>query len=184
MPRDNLRHPLFEGSRSGLIPDVYERLRAAAKFHFERQRPGQTLQATALVHEAFLKLAASSDGVKWESRAHFLALASRVMRQILIDIARAKSTQKRGGSWARVSLEDAEHAASEQSIDLLALAESLDELERLSPVQARIVEMHFLGGMTFEEIAEELKMPLREARNEWYMARAWLHSRLAEGDRP
>ena len=184
MPRDDARRDLFDECDSGLIPDVYERLRAAARFHFERQRPGQTLQPTALVHEAFIKLAASHDGASWENRTHFLALASRVMRQILIDIARAKNAQKRGGEWTRVSLQDSDKPDGEVAIDLLALGEALEELEKLSETQARIVEMHFLGGMTFEEIAETLELPLRDARKEWYMARAWLHKRIGEGERP
>lgn len=168
--------PSHRGAASEDIPAVYERLRAAARQWFHRQPQGATLQPTALVHEAFVKIA-MSDGATWESRAHFLALASRAMRQILIDAARSRASQRRGGDWTRITLNDAERGV-ERTIDLIALNEALEELGELSERQARIVEMHFLGGMTFQEIAGVLEIPIREARREWYMARAFLRRRL------
>jgi RNA polymerase sigma-70 factor, ECF subfamily len=166
-------------AESDLIPLIYNQLRAIARNQMVRERPDHTLQATVLVHEAFLQLVGSD--IDWRNRAHFFALASRVMRRILVDHARAAHAQKRPTARQRVELESALVFAETQHADFLALDEALDRLAGLDPRQSRVVEMRFFGGLSFEEIAEVLGISDRTAKREWIMARAWLYRELSKG---
>jgi RNA polymerase sigma-70 factor, ECF subfamily len=164
-------------AESDLIPLIYDQLRAIARNQMGRERPDHTLQPTILVHEAFLQLVGNSQ-IDWCNRAHFFALASRVMRRILVDHARAARAQKRPGGRQKVELESALVFVEAQHADFLALHEALEKLEGLDPRQSRVVEMHFFGGLSFEEIAEVLGISDRTAKRDWTMARAWLYREL------
>lgn len=160
-----------------LVPVVYEELRRLAKAHMRRERVEHTLQATALANEAYLRLSAERpDG--WTSRAQFLGLAARSIRQILIHHARGRNAAKRGGGLARLPLEEARLALGGLDPDLLDLDEALDELGGLDARKAQVVEMRFFGGMTNPEIAEALGLGLTTVEDDWYAARAWLGRRL------
>ena len=160
-----------------LLPVVYEELRRLAVAYLRRERPGQTLQPTALVHEAYLRLLKDRPD-RWQNRAHFCAIAAHSMRQILIERARARGAQKRGGAQPRVTLDEAIVAGAERSIDLLALDEALDRLEQLDPDQARLVELRFFGGLTVEETAEAMDISPATVKRHWAVARAWLAREL------
>ncbi len=155
---------------------LYEELRNLAGRALGRQQARHTLQPTALVHEAYLKLADAPQVPR--ERSHFLALAAKVMRQVLIDHARSKSAQKRGGDWQRITLREGTGASSEPEVDLLALDEALDELSRLNERKARLVELRFFAGLTETEAAESLGISRTEASREWRLAKAWLSHRL------
>jgi RNA polymerase sigma factor (TIGR02999 family) len=159
-----------------LMPLVYNELRELAEHHLKQERPGHTLQATALVHEAYLRLV-KQDAVQWRSRAHFFAIASQAIRRILVDHARARRRAKRGGD-RRVDLDVAIVPAGEDCPDLLALDEALTELAGLHERQARIVELHFFGGFTIDDVARYLGVSERTVYGDWSMARAWLHRQL------
>jgi RNA polymerase sigma factor (TIGR02999 family) len=164
---------------SELLPLVYQELRAIAGQYFRGQPADHTLQPTALVHEAFLKLVDHSD-IAWQSRAHFLAVAAKAMRQILVDHARARATAKRGGDRILLTLDEAVVGAVETpEIDLLALNEFLTKLAELDDRQGRIVEMRFFGGMRVKEIAEVLGVTKTTVDNLWRAARAWLNVQLS-----
>jgi RNA polymerase sigma factor (TIGR02999 family) len=155
---------------------VYHELRRLAGAYMRRERPGQTLQATALVHEAYLRLADA--GIHWKDRNHFIGVAARSMRQILVDRARARGAQKRWGGMDRVSLTDAlARAANEDSV-LPALDEALTRLEQIDPEQARIVELRYFVGLTNEEAAEALQISVATLKRRWSLARAWLFREL------
>lgn len=162
-----------------LIPLIYKELHAIAARHMRRERQDHTLQATVLVHEAFLQLA-GTDKIDWQNRAHFFALASRAMRRLLIDHARSAKAEKRPGGHQQVDLDDALHMPA-ASIDLLALNEALERLATFDPRQSSIVEMRFFAGLSFEEIAEVLQISERTAKRDWTMARAWLLAELTRG---
>jgi RNA polymerase sigma-70 factor (ECF subfamily) len=162
-----------------LMPLVYEELRRLARSYLNRQRPGHTLQTTALVNEAYLRLI-NANQVRWQDRAHFFAVSAQMMRRILVDFARSKRNLKRGGGAQRVSLEDAMAIAPEQSADLLALDEALRELAALNPRQSQIVELRYFGGLSEEEAAEVLKISPRTVRRDWSLARAWLFRALSQ----
>lgn len=159
-----------------LMPLVYDKLRSLARSFFAVQRPDHTLEPTALVHEAFLKLVDQKD-IEWQSRAHFFAVAAKAMRQILINHAEAKAAQKRGGGWQRIALDGA--VAEEKAIDLLALNDALGRLELLDERHAKIVELRFFGGLTVEETAEVLRVAPRTVELDWRMAKRWLLQELA-----
>jgi RNA polymerase sigma factor (TIGR02999 family) len=165
---------------SELLPVIYDQLRKIAGSYLRGQQ-GHTLQTTAVVHEAFLRLA-RKDGAAFQDRNHFLAVASIAMRQVLIDHARRKTTQKRGGGQRAITLDgpvqlgDAEGAA----VDMLALDAALNRLADLAPRQARVVELMFFGGLTAEEAAQALGVSLRLVEKEWRRARAWLQQELEE----
>jgi RNA polymerase sigma factor (TIGR02999 family) len=163
-----------------LLPVVYEELRRLAAAYLRRERPGQTLQPTALVHEAYLRLMKDRPG-RWQNRAHFCAIAAHSMRQILIERARARGAQKRGGARQRVTLDDALVAGGERSIDLVALDQALDRLAALDPDQARLVELRFFGGLTVEETAEAMDISPATVKRHWTVACAWL-ARELEGN--
>jgi RNA polymerase sigma-70 factor (ECF subfamily) len=167
-------------SVDSLLPIVYQELRRLAAHYLRRERPGQTLQPTALVNEAYLRLLKDRPD-RWQNRAHFCAIAAHSMRQILIERARARGAQKRGGVRAQVTLDEALVAEGERSIDLLALDQALERLAAMDPEQARLVELRFFGGLTIEETAEALEMSPATVKRHWTVARAWL-ARELEGN--
>jgi len=169
--------PQNPAAAAQLFPIVYEELRRLAHSYFRRQDPQQTLQPTALVHEAFLRLAAQTS-VSWQGRAHFLAVAAQAMRQILIDHARARGRQKRGGQMCRVTTDPAVTPVSDAAPELLDLDEALQRLAVLDERQAKIVELRFFGGLTVDEVAHVLDWSKSTVESEWRMARAWLHREL------
>ncbi len=162
-----------------LMPVVYNELRRLAAAYIRRERPGQTLQATALVHEAFLRLADA--GSPWTDRRHFLGIAARSMRQILVERARARGAQKRWGGMDRVSLSAALVRAEPTDAMLPALDEALDRLEQIDPEQARIVELRYFVGLSVEETADALGMSPATLKRRWALARAWLFREMAGG---
>ena len=156
-----------------LLPLVHDELRRLARAHMRRERPGQTIQATALVNEAYLRLIEVKQ-VRWQDRAHFLAMASRVMRRILVDAARAKGYQKRGGGAAKVTLDEALVVSPEPGQDLVALDDALKALEAFDPRKSQVVEMRFFGGLSVEETAEALHVSVDTVMRDWKLAKAWL----------
>ncbi len=159
-----------------LFPLVYDQLRGLASRYFRDQAAGHTLQPTALVHEAYMKLVGPTD-IQWESRRQFLALASKAMRSILVDHARRKNRAKRGGGWQRVSIDVAEAfrpAGAVGVLDMLALDEALNKLAELDKRQEQLVELRFFGGLKAEQAADVLGISTTTATDEWRVARAWL----------
>lgn len=176
-----LLHDLAEGEEDAfdrLVPIVYERLRGIARRQMAGEDTGHTLTATALVHEAYADLV-GLERIDWQDRAHFFAVASRLMRRILIDHAVARKAQKRGGDRSRVPLEEALLVAEERPDDLLALDEALQALERLDERQCRVVECRFFAGMTIEATAEALGVSAATVSRDWTSARAWLNRQLS-----
>jgi len=160
-----------------LIPLVYGELRRMAAGYMRRERTGHTLQATALVHEAYLKLL-GQHSVDWQNRAHFFGIAAQVMRRILIDHARSHVRDKRGGGREAVPLDEALVFCPERSADFLALDSALERLAEVDPRQARIVELRFFGGLTVEETAEVVGISPKTVKRDWSVAKAWLHGEL------
>jgi RNA polymerase sigma factor (TIGR02999 family) len=158
---------------------VYNELRRLAGSYMRRERPDHTLQATALVHEAYMKLV-EQQSVNWQSRAHFFGVAAQLMRRILIDHARGHLRQKRGGEFKKVSLNDAFIFSPEQSAELLAVDESLQRLAKLDERQARVVELRFFGGLSVEEAAAILNISAKTVKRDWSVAKAWLYADLKE----
>ena len=155
-----------------LIPLVYQELRRIAQYHLRQERPDHTLQSTALVHEAYLRLVKQAPA-EVENRAHFLAVASRLMRQILVDHARGHRAAKRGGGL-KLELQDAMAQQNVENVDLIALDNALNELARMDPQQSQIVEMRFFGGLSIEDTAEVIGVSRTTVKREWATARAWL----------
>jgi RNA polymerase sigma factor (TIGR02999 family) len=175
-----LLQQMRQGNREAeeaLIPLVYRELRRIAGWHLKQEAAGHTLQPTALVHEAYLKLA-RTDGIDWQGRSHFLAVSARLMRQILVDHARNQKAQKRGDGQRMLDIEDLAVAAPGKSPDILALDEALERLSKLDERQGRIVELRFFSGMTEEETGEVLGVSARTVKREWRMAKAWLYKEL------
>jgi len=171
------------GDRSALdklFPLVHSELRKIARRQMSQERGGHTLQATALVNEAYLKLA-GQDGFEWHNRAHFFAVCAQVMRHILIDHARAHARDKRGGGAIQVSLNDAIIKVEEKAHELVALDEALRKLEEVDPQKGRIVELRYFGGLNIEQTAELLRISPRTVRREWQRAKAWLYRMITEG---
>lgn len=164
---------------ASLLPVVYDELRGLAGDFFRVQRAGHTLQPTALVHEAFVKLVGARE-LAWENRAHFFALAARAMRQVLMDHARRRGAEKRGGDQAQVTLSGIDVADQKDDFDLAALDKVLATLAELDERQYKVVELRFLGGLTNEEAASVLGVSVSTVEREWRMARAWLRRELAE----
>jgi RNA polymerase sigma-70 factor (ECF subfamily) len=162
-----------------LVPLVYGELRRIAHRYISRDRRGYTLQTTALVHEAYLRLI-DANNVSWQNRAHFLAVAAQAMRRILIDVARTRRSLKRGAQTRRVTLDEALVATPERGTDLLALDEALSRLAMLNPRQSQVVELRYFGGLTEEEVSGVLKVSERTVRSDWSLARAWLYRELSE----
>lgn len=164
---------------SSLMPEAYEELRRLARRYMARERKGQTLQATALVNEAYLRLMKEKSPV-WRNRAHFCAIAANAMREILVEKARARAAKKRGGSRARVSFREDVASEKEQSIDLLTLHEAMENLEKQDRKLARIVELRFFGGLTVEETADVMNVSPVTVKRGWSMARAWLKREMEQ----
>jgi RNA polymerase sigma factor (TIGR02999 family) len=162
-----------------LLPLVYDELHILAQVLFRNQRADQTLQPTALVHEAYLKLI-DQDAVAFDGRAHFFRVAARAMRQILIDHARARNAAKRGGGWERVTIE--QPGAAALPLDVLALDEAVTQLSQVDQRQADVVEMRFFAGLTIEETAQALGVSERTIDLDWKMAKAWLSRALSSGE--
>lgn len=161
-----------------LLPRIYDELRRIARQRLRRERPGHTLAATELVHEAFLKLM-PVERVDWRSRAHFFAIASRAMRNVLVDHAVRRSAAKRGAGSPVLSIAETDAATEQPLEDLVALGEALGRLERLDARQAQVVECRFFGGLSLDETAEALNMSAATVSRDWTFARAWLHNELA-----
>lgn len=161
-----------------LIPLVYDQLRRIAHRYVQRERDGHTLQTSALVNEAYLRLA--DQNVVWQNRSHFFAVTARVMRHILIDHARRRRYTKHGGEARQVSIEEVAAMSLERAAELIALEEALDELAKLDERKSRVVELRYFGGLSLEETAEVLKISLMTVRRDWRAAKAWLYRRLKE----
>jgi len=162
---------------SKLIPLVYAELRRLAGGYMRRERSDHTLQPTALVHEAYLKLV-EQRSVDWQSRAHFFGIAAQVMRRILVDHARGYLRDKRGGGQKPVPIDEALVFAPEQSLELIKIDEALERLTQLDPRQGKIVELRFFGGLTVEQTADLLNISPKTVKRDWSMAKAWLHGEL------
>jgi RNA polymerase sigma factor (TIGR02999 family) len=164
-----------------LLPLVYGELRRLAAQLMAREAPGQTLQPTALVHEAWLRLAQQAGGQGWEHRGHFFAAAAEAMRRILVENARRKSRRKRGGGWERIELDDIELAVDADPAALLSIDESLAKLGQEHPEEAQLVKLRFFGGLTLPEASRALGISQTTAKRHWTFARAWLYGELAGG---
>jgi RNA polymerase sigma factor (TIGR02999 family) len=161
-----------------LAPLVYNELHRLARRYMGRERPGHTLQTSALVNEAYIRLI-DWKNIQWQNRAHFFAVSAQLMRRILVDFARSRNYVKRGGAARTVSLEEASVVSREKSTDLVALDDALDSLARLNERQSRVVELRFFGGLELEEIAEVMQVSVGTVRRDWSLARAWLHRELS-----
>jgi len=162
-----------------IIPSVYDELRRLARRYLRRERPDHTLQATALVHEAYLNLVDQTQ-VQWNSRTHFFGIAAHLMRQILVKHAERRRAAKRDGG-TRLTLDEAAGLVPEPAVELTALDEALNDLAKIDPRQSRIVELRFFGGLTEEEIAEVIGVSAATVKREWRAAKAWLHHQLRRG---
>lgn len=160
-----------------LIPIVYGELRRLAAYYMRGERPDHTLQATALVHEAFLRLTEQSE-VNWQGKAHFFGVAAQVMRRILIDHARARVRMKRGSGGQKLTLDEGLVLTEARSAELVAVDSALDRLAKLDPRQARIVELRFFGGLSVEETAKVVGISEKTVKRDWSVARAWLYQEL------
>ncbi len=171
-----------EGDRDALdalLPLVYDELHRQAARYLRRERDDHTLQTTALIHEAYVKLI-DQRNVQWQNRAHFFGIAANAMRRILVDHARTRKREKRGGSGVKLQLDEAINVSTgERDIDLVALDEALDRLAAMDDRQARIVELRYFSGMTEDETAEVLGISPATVRRDWHMAKAWLHRQLS-----
>jgi len=164
-----------------LMPLIYNEVRQLAARALRHERPAHTLQATALVHEAYLRLVDQSQ-VQWQNRAHFFGIAAQMMRRILVDHARRQHAAKRGGQQRRLSLDEAVEASAERTADVLELDEALTSLAKLDARHSRIVELRVFGGLTIDEVAEVLHLSPATVKREWSLARAWLYRALCPGE--
>ena len=170
-----LLHALRQGDRGAgdkLFPLVYSELHRLARAYMRRERPNHTLQPTALINEAYMRLAQAS--VDWQNRAHFIGVAATAMRRILVDHARAHMAAVRGGEFQQVEWTEALGLPAERSEELIALDEALHQLEKLDARQAKLIELRYIGGLSFEEAADVLEISPRTAKRDWAMARLWL----------
>jgi len=172
-----------EGALPRLMPVVYDELRRLAASYMRRERPDHTLQATALLNEAYLRLI-DQTRVAWQGRAHFFGIAARMMRRILMDHARQHRAVKRGSGGRKLPLEDALEEPVRQNVDLLALDEALTRLEDLDPRQGRVVELRFFAGLEVNEVAEVLAISPATVKRDWAVARAWLHREISQPSAP
>jgi RNA polymerase sigma factor (TIGR02999 family) len=161
-----------------LVPLVYDELRRVARRHLRGERPGHALQATALVHEVYLRLV-DVDRITLKSRTHFFAVAARLMRQVVVDHARRQRADKRGGGVTMMSLDDVSPVAQPSTVDVLALDEALDALSSIDARQCHVVELRFFAGLNIDEAAEALEISPATVEREWALAKAWLHRRLS-----
>ena len=166
-----------------LVPVVYKELRRLAHYHLAHEADGHTLQSTALVHEVYLRLCAQ-DEPQWENRAHFFAVAARMMRRILVDQARRRLAGKRGGKAPRVNLDEVPDLSSSRAGELIALDEGMTELAKIDSRKVQVIELRFFGGLSVEEIAEVLKISPPTVRRDWKLARAWLLAGLGGKAQP
>jgi len=165
-----------------LTPIIYEELRRLAQSYMRQERTGHTLQSTAVVHEAFIRLI--DQNVEWKSRAHFFAIAAKMMRRILVDHARARSTSKRGAGMPRVAMDVQTVESQERSVDLMALDEALQHLAKIDPQRGRIVELKYFGGLSNEESANVLGISPATVQRQWSGAKAWLYRELSSRESP
>lgn len=163
-----------ETARDELVPLVYDELHRIARRHMARERDGHSLQATVLVNEVYLRLV-DQQKVDWQNRAHFFALASRMMRRILVDYARSRNYAKRGGSAIRVEFDEAKAVSRQKPLDVVALDDALNDLDTFDPRKRQVVELRYFGGMSIEEIAEVLKVSPMTVRRDWSTAKSWLY---------
>lgn len=163
---------------SRLLPIVYRELRRLAAHYMRGEKPGQTIQPTELVHEAYLRLV-GQERIEWQGRSHFLAMAATSMRRILVDRARKKLADKHGGGLEKIQVDEALVFSPQKSKDIVALDDALKLLEGISPRQARVVELRFFAGLEMEEIAKIEGVSLRTAKQDWSLARAWLHREIS-----
>ncbi|MBL8189955.1 MAG: sigma-70 family RNA polymerase sigma factor [Acidobacteria bacterium] len=170
-----------QSALDSLLPLIYNELRRVADSYLRRDRPGHTLQATALVNEAFLRLI-DQDQINWQNRAHFFGAAANLMRQILIQHARANHAAKRGGERQKLYLDEAGDVSQSSDLDLVALDEALRDLEAVAPRQCRIVELRYFGGLSIEETGELLSISPSTVKREWTMAKAWLRREISHRD--
>ena len=185
--QDNLPSPVTEllvRWRSGdgdalqsLMPLVYEELRRLAHNYLRRERSDHTLQSTALVHEAYLRLVGSAPA-QWQDRAHFFGIAAHLMRQILTEYARGRNTAKRGGGVCKLTLDDAEQRPERLDVDMVALDDALNALAKIDPQQCRVVELRFFAGLSIEDTAEALGLSASTIKRDWNTARVWLYREL------
>ena len=161
-----------------MMPAIYDELRRQAARYLRREQPGHTLQTTALIHEAYVRLV-DQHNVQWQNRAHFFGIAAQMMRRILVDHARTKKRAKRGGSDIKVSLDDATVAVPGQNVDVVEIDEALSRLAKIDEQQSRVVELRFFSGLTVEETAEVMGISPATVKRDWSMAKAWLHRELS-----
>jgi RNA polymerase sigma-70 factor, ECF subfamily len=169
-------------ARESLVPLVYDELRRLARYYLAGQRSDHTLQSTAIVHEAYLRLA-GRDNVHWENRSHFFAVAAQLMRRILVDHARKRNAAKRGGSNLTLLVDEAVESSSQRELDLVALDDALKALATLDERQSRIVELRFFGGLSIEDTARMLEISPATVKREWSTARAWLYEEISGRNR-
>jgi len=160
-----------------LVPLVYDELKRIAQRYLRNERPGHTLQSTALVHEAYVRLT-NQELPQWQNRAHFFAVAAQLMRQILVDHARAHRADKRGGGACKLTLDEAEQNPQPVDVDVIALDDALKTLTEMDPQQGKVVELKFFGGLSIEDTAEVLGVSPSTVKRDWITARAWLHREL------
>ncbi|MEK6300086.1 MAG: sigma-70 family RNA polymerase sigma factor [Acidobacteriota bacterium] len=163
-----------------LVPVVYQELRRLARYYMSRERPGHTLQTSALVNEAYMRLVDYRD-MRWQNRAHFFAVAAQAMRRILVDHARKRDFAKRGGGAVKVSFDETAIVSRKQDANLIALDDALTTLEAFDPRKSRIVELRYIGGLNIEETAEVLDISPATVQREWRAAKAWLYRAIKEG---
>jgi len=163
-----------------LLPLIYNELRQLAAQRLTHEKPGQSLDATALVHEAYLRLVSGDEPQQWNSRGHFFAAAAEAMRRILVEQARRRQTRKRGGQSSREELDESVIAAPEPDVDVLALHDALDLFATVDPVAANLVKLRFFAGLNMSEAAEALGMSVRSAERAWVYARSWLHRKMGQ----
>jgi RNA polymerase sigma factor (TIGR02999 family) len=164
-----------------LLPLVYDELRKLAAARLAHEKPGQTLEATALVHEAYLRLVSGDRQTAWNNRGHFFAAAAEAMRRILVESARRKQSQKAGGEWQRLELSDVEPSTRAPQLDVLALSDALDRLETRDPRKASLVKLRYFAGLTNQEAAVALGISISTADNDWAYAKSWLKLQLERG---
>jgi RNA polymerase sigma factor (TIGR02999 family) len=169
-----------QGAVNALFPIVYAEMRRLAASYLRRERPGHTLQSTALVHEAYLRLV--DQNVSWQNRAHFLGIAAQTMRRILMDHAKRRGAGKRGGGQITLQIDESVLAGKNRDLNLIALDRALSELEKVDPIRSKIVEMRFFGGLSNEEAAEVLGVSAPTVQRQWAGARAWLFQRMKNGE--
>ena len=178
LPGDPAKNDGESGTSAELLPQVYEELRRLAQSRIAREAPGLTLQPTALVHEAYLRLASDKSDKRWDRRGHFFAAAAIAMRRILVERARHHKRIRHGGEQQRVELDDIAPAPQPEFEDVLAIDQALTRLEQLDAMKAKIVLLRYFAGLTIEETAAAIDMSPATVKNEWAFARAWLHNAL------